>query len=89
MWQTCAGSSATVPCSAPETAPSLRAQVDLCHGPHLPNTGLLRASAVAAMNRAYWRANVNQEPLQARPRPRTLLSGRPDPREPWPRRQMR
>ena len=42
-------------------------QVDLCHGPHLPNTGLLRASAVAAMNRAYWRADVNQEPLQARP----------------------
>ena len=38
--------------------------VDLCHGPHLPNTGLLRASAVSAMNRAFWRADVNREPLQ-------------------------
>lgn len=40
--------------------------VDLCHGPHLPNTGLLRAAAVATMNRAFWRADVNKEPLQAR-----------------------
>jgi threonyl-tRNA synthetase len=40
--------------------------VDLCHGPHLPNAGLLKASAVSAMNRAYWRADVNQEPLQVR-----------------------
>ena len=43
---------------------SCHCQVDLCHGPHLPNTGLLRASAVNAVNRAYWRADVNQEPLQ-------------------------
>ncbi|CAK0779434.1 hypothetical protein CVIRNUC_004773 [Coccomyxa viridis] len=38
--------------------------VDLCHGPHLPNTGLLKASAVSAVNRAHWRADVNKEPLQ-------------------------
>ncbi|CAL8462423.1 g1956 [Coccomyxa elongata] len=38
--------------------------VDLCHGPHLPNTGYLKASAVNAFNRAFWRADVNKEPLQ-------------------------
>ena len=42
-------------------------QVDLCHGPHLPNTGLLKASAVSAVNRAHWRADVNKEPLQVHP----------------------
>ena len=42
-------------------------QVDLCHGPHLPSTGLLKASAVSAVNRAHWRADVNKEPLQVRP----------------------
>jgi threonyl-tRNA synthetase len=39
-------------------------QVDLCHGPHLPNTGYLKASGVNAFNRAFWRADVNKEPLQ-------------------------
>ena len=39
-------------------------QVDLCHGPHLPNTGYLKASAVNAFNRAFWRADVNKEHLQ-------------------------
>ena len=43
---------------------TLDMQVDLCHGPHLPNTGLLKASAVNAVNRAHWRADVNNEPLQ-------------------------
>lgn len=38
--------------------------MDLCHGPHLPNTGLLKASAVSAVNRAHWRADVNNEALQ-------------------------
>ncbi len=38
--------------------------VDLCHGPHLPNTGFLKSAAVSAMNRAFWRADVNREPLQ-------------------------
>ena len=42
-------------------------QVDLCHGPHLPNTGYLKASAVGAFNRAFWRADVNKEHLQVRP----------------------
>ena len=38
--------------------------VDLCHGPHLPNTGFLKSAAVSAMNRAFWRADVSREPLQ-------------------------
>ena len=40
--------------------------VDLCHGPHLPNTGYLKSSAVGAVNRAFWRADVKREPLQVR-----------------------
>jgi threonyl-tRNA synthetase len=40
--------------------------VDLCHGPHLPNTGYLKASAVNAFNRAFWRADITKEPLQVR-----------------------
>ncbi len=43
---------------------ALLLQVDLCHGPHLPNTGYLKASAVNAFNRAFWRADVNKEHLQ-------------------------
>jgi hypothetical protein len=39
--------------------------VDLCHGPHLPNTGYLKSAAVGAVNRAFWRADVKREPLQA------------------------
>lgn len=39
-------------------------QVDLCHGPHVPNTGLLKAVGVNSMSRAFWRADVNREPLQ-------------------------
>jgi threonyl-tRNA synthetase len=39
--------------------------VDLCHGPHVPNTGLLKAVGVNSMSRAFWRADVNREPLQA------------------------
>lgn len=41
-------------------------QVDLCHGPHVPNTGLLKAVGVNSMSRAFWRADVNREPLQVR-----------------------
>jgi threonyl-tRNA synthetase len=40
--------------------------VDLCHGPHVPNTGLLKAVGVSSMSRAFWRADVNREPLQVR-----------------------
>ncbi|KAI3432854.1 hypothetical protein D9Q98_010437 [Chlorella vulgaris] len=38
--------------------------VDLCHGPHVPNTSLLKAVGVSSMSRAFWRADVNREPLQ-------------------------
>ncbi|GMH39789.1 hypothetical protein BSKO_07687 [Bryopsis sp. KO-2023] len=38
--------------------------VDLCHGPHVPNTGLLKAVAVNSVSRAFWRADVTKEPLQ-------------------------
>lgn len=38
--------------------------VDLCRGPHLPNTGLLKATAVNAFSRAFWRADVKKEGLQ-------------------------
>ena len=38
--------------------------VDLCHGPHVPNTGLLKAVGINNMSRAFWRADVNREPLQ-------------------------
>eukprot|EP01025_Chloroclados_australasicus_P039895 TRINITY_DN4154_c0_g1_i3.p1 TRINITY_DN4154_c0_g1~~TRINITY_DN4154_c0_g1_i3.p1 ORF type:complete len:731 (+),score=93.00 TRINITY_DN4154_c0_g1_i3:222-2414(+) len=37
--------------------------VDLCHGPHLPNTSLLKAMAVNSVSRAFWRGDVNREPL--------------------------
>lgn len=55
------------------------AQVDLCTGPHLPNTGYLKTSAVNAFNRAFWRADVSKEHLQVRlTKPR--LSGFPFPK---------
>lgn len=38
--------------------------VDLCTGPHVPNTGVLKAVGVNNMSRAFWRADVNREPLQ-------------------------
>ncbi|GLC55278.1 hypothetical protein PLESTB_000967300 [Pleodorina starrii] len=38
--------------------------VDLCSGPHLPSTSYLKASAVTAMSRAFWRGDVKREPLQ-------------------------
>ncbi|KAK9814754.1 hypothetical protein WJX72_010977 [[Myrmecia] bisecta] len=38
--------------------------VDLCHGPHVPNTGYLKTVAVGNMSRAFWRADVTKEPLQ-------------------------
>ena len=41
--------------------------VDLCHGPHLPNTGYLKTQAVNNLSRAFWRADVTKDPLQARP----------------------
>lgn len=38
--------------------------VDLCHGPHVPSTGLLRAAAVTNCSRAFWRGDVKREGLQ-------------------------
>eukprot|EP00884_Botryococcus_braunii_P020679 jgi/Botrbrau1/7295/Bobra.0318s0027.1 len=38
--------------------------VDLCHGPHLPHTGYVKAAAVTNTSRAFWRADVTKEPLQ-------------------------
>ena len=41
--------------------------VDLCHGPHLPNTDYLKTQAVNNLSRAFWRADVNKDPLQVSP----------------------
>lgn len=41
--------------------------VDLCHGPHLPNTDYLKTQAVNNLSRAFWRADVNKDPLQVCP----------------------
>ena len=38
--------------------------VDLCRGPHLPNTGYLKTATVGALNRAFWRGDTKKEPLQ-------------------------
>lgn len=38
--------------------------VDLCRGPHVPHTGLLKAVAVTSASRAFWRADVKNDPLQ-------------------------
>ncbi|KAK3246693.1 hypothetical protein CYMTET_43779 [Cymbomonas tetramitiformis] len=38
--------------------------VDLCSGPHVPNTGFVKAVAVNSCSRAHWRADVKKEPLQ-------------------------
>lgn len=38
--------------------------VDLCTGPHLPNTGYLKAVGINSMSRAFWRADAKKESLQ-------------------------
>lgn len=38
--------------------------VDLCTGPHVPDTGVLKAIGINNMSRSFWRADVNREPLQ-------------------------
>lgn len=40
--------------------------VDLCRGPHLPHSGLLKATAVQAMSRSFWKGDVTREGLQVR-----------------------
>ncbi|CAG9465379.1 unnamed protein product [Pedinophyceae sp. YPF-701] len=38
--------------------------VDLCSGPHVPNTAMLRSVAVNSMSRAFWRGDVKKDGLQ-------------------------
>eukprot|EP00879_Flechtneria_rotunda_P012639 GHRR01013197.1.p1 GENE.GHRR01013197.1~~GHRR01013197.1.p1 ORF type:complete len:660 (+),score=195.59 GHRR01013197.1:108-1982(+) len=38
--------------------------VDLCSGPHLPNSSFVKAVSVFNVSRAFWRADVAKEPLQ-------------------------
>ncbi|OGT65125.1 MAG: threonine--tRNA ligase [Gammaproteobacteria bacterium RIFCSPHIGHO2_12_FULL_45_9] len=38
--------------------------VDLCRGPHLPNTGKLKAFKLTKLAGAYWRGDANNEMLQ-------------------------
>lgn len=38
--------------------------VDLCTGPHLPNTGYLKAAKVTSASCAFWRADAKKEALQ-------------------------
>lgn len=37
---------------------------DICTGPHLPNTGLIKAFKLEKVTKAYWRANANNKQLQ-------------------------
>jgi len=37
---------------------------DLCRGPHLPSTGLIKAFKVRQVSGAYYRGDVNEQPLQ-------------------------
>ena len=53
-----------LPAEAVITCYRVGPMVDLCTGPHVPNTGLLKAVGVNAMSRAFWRADVAREPLQ-------------------------
>ena len=51
----------------PEETVSLYRQgewVDLCRGPHVPSTGVLRAFKLTGVAGAYWRGNENNEMLQ-------------------------
>jgi threonyl-tRNA synthetase len=51
----------------PEPTVSLYRQggwVDLCRGPHVPSTGLLKAFKLTGVAGAYWRGNENNEMLQ-------------------------
>ncbi|HJP39948.1 MAG TPA: threonine--tRNA ligase [Gammaproteobacteria bacterium] len=38
--------------------------VDLCRGPHVPSTGVLKAFKLTSVAGAYWRGNANNEMLQ-------------------------
>lgn len=36
---------------------------DLCRGPHVPHSGLIKSFTINQMTRAFWRADVNNAPL--------------------------
>lgn len=38
--------------------------VDLCRGPHLPNTGLIKAFKVVSNSSAYWKSNAENDTMQ-------------------------
>jgi threonyl-tRNA synthetase len=38
--------------------------VDLCRGPHLPNTSYLKAIAITNASRAFWRGDTSKDGLQ-------------------------
>lgn len=38
--------------------------IDLCRGPHIPNTGMLKAFKLTKVSGAYWRGDSNNEMLQ-------------------------
>ncbi len=44
--------------------PENRAFEDLCRGPHLPRTGLIKAFKVRQVSRSFYRGDVNDQPLQ-------------------------
>ena len=37
---------------------------DLCRGPHIPSTGLIKAFAIRQVSRSHYRGDVNDQPLQ-------------------------
>ncbi|MGD2111686.1 MAG: TGS domain-containing protein, partial [Phycisphaerae bacterium] len=37
---------------------------DLCRGPHIPRTGLIKAFKVRQVSRSYYRGDINDQPLQ-------------------------
>lgn len=38
--------------------------VDLCRGPHVLNTGVLKEAAVGSMTSAFWRGDATKDSLQ-------------------------
>ncbi len=38
--------------------------IDLCHGPHVPNTGYIKAFKLTKISGAYWRGDAKNKPLQ-------------------------
>lgn len=56
--------------------------VDLCSGPHVPDTSMLKAVALTSCSRAFWRADTSKDALQVGPHlpiPFSLLQGTPAP----------